>query len=246
MEEYASFTFNRRTFLIGAMSSALALSYSGCKRNQDYDLPEVPKTLEERTQYANVKSIAIILDTSTSMDERINGTSKLVSAKRSIKTLLDKCEEHKTEMVINAGLLYFSGFGNVKLASPIESFEYNRLYNSLQRLSTHGSTPLGLGLITAKRELDKTKAGEEYIVLLTDGENTSGEDPLEMLRKINKTDEERHDPKTKVYIVPFGMKEKVHNRLASDGAIVIPADNEEELLNQFRYIGKRIFAEKPE
>ena len=55
---------------------------------------------------------------------------------------------------------------------------------SVLRLRGHGTTDIDLALKAARRELQATNARRRVVILLSDGESTTGDDPIPAARSI--------------------------------------------------------------
>lgn len=107
-----------------------------------------------------------------------------------------------------------------------------------------GDTPIGEAMILAKKDLNRTGFARTHILVLTDGENTTGVDPQRVAEAITGLPE---DSRSSVYFVAFDVAESHFNAVRDAGALVLPASSGSELAQALDYIltGK-ILAEQPE
>jgi len=215
----------------------------GCD-SHNYDIPKVEISDEERVLYGPKKSIALIIDTSGTMDEKVEGIRKLDSAKKSGRTLVDLFYGDKNMRFNNMGLYDLEGISKVVQVVPIDIIDREKLIKGINSLEIHNLTPIGDAFRRAKMDLDLTKAGNEYIILLTDGNSNAGNDPFKQLKVIRARDIEYGNKKTKVFVIPYDMKSKVYEELTKLDVEILPANNEAQLVGEVTEVGKRIAAEK--
>ena len=122
--------------------------------------------------------LIIALDCSRSMLSQDIQPSRLARAKREIYDLLTMLEDDRV------GLVAFSG--TAFLQCPL-TVDYNALHLFLNVLTPDylpmGGTDLNAAVTTALDAFDPKSAADKAIILITDGENTGSQDPLEAARK---------------------------------------------------------------
>lgn len=174
------------------------------------------------------KAIALILDTSGSMDERINGERKIDSAKKALNKILDDYSDYaKNNPKIKIGIFSFEGIGSVVNNVEINDFDYRKLLLCVDSLKAYSNTPIGISLAYAERELDKTGLPSKYIVLLSDGMNNVGRNPREVFNSI--VESNKNDVETKLYVVAFNTDASYFSELEKLGAKIYSANSGEEL-----------------
>lgn len=135
---------------------------------------------------AAADQIEIILDASGSMKEGLDGREKIAIARESLKEVLNKipAESH----------IGFRAFGHnlghkdpntctdTELLFPIGKVDRQKLDETIQKINVRGETPLAYSL---------EKAGDDFaadvkktVVLLSDGKETCGGDPVAVLKKL--------------------------------------------------------------
>ncbi len=219
--------------------AALVLALVGCGSATDeqgikdvYDTtPAIVRQIDNKR-----KSVAFILDTSNSMDYRLNGERKIDIAKKSLDEILKIYKQYNDATGnIEAGLFYFSSEGMmsvVKNLVPIGKFDYNKLTEKFDKLTPQTGTPLGVALAYSERELDTKATGTKNIVLLTDGENSVGKEPYDIWKQILETNTKTGDSPTNLYVVAFNIKEnlkKYFDGLKELDVIVYEAKDASEL-----------------
>ncbi len=88
-----------------------------------------------------------------------------------------------------------------------------------------GKTAIGEGLREARRELYRSGCMSKHILVITDGENTTGVDPEKMAREIFMKSEGR----VKLYFVAFDTDPKKFAFLRAVGGEVLSAKGESQL-----------------
>ncbi len=140
--------------------------------------------------------IVMLLDLSSSMQEPMERVSQPPSGSTAGKTRLEATKEaiktfvrHRRDDRI--ALIVFSD--NAYVVSPL-TFDYDYLLRYIdlvddQMLRGEGMTAIGDGLALSNYLLDRQSRSAEHrnrvIVLFTDGENTKGRDPIEVMKETN-------------------------------------------------------------
>jgi len=117
-------------------------------------------------------SFMIILDTSSSMGDLIDGDLKIDIAKDVILDLLDNLPEGAL-----VGIRTFGGCGNSRLIAPIAALERDLLKAEVQGLGSGGATPIALALELAEGDFEAVP-DPKLILLVSDGMETCGGDPV--------------------------------------------------------------------
>ncbi len=233
---------------LAAGSLALLLTSFGCKHTDEQDVGDyydvTPKNV--RSLKSAEKDIAIIVDTSGSMNDQVDDEKKIVTAKRNLNDMLEGIRDYQQKMQneIKAGLFYFDD-GVVKRSLPISDFDYSRLTTAVNKLEPDGSTPLGYALAYAERELDKHGSGHKSIILLTDGENTVGRNPDQIFSLIQSTNALYGDSQTTLYVVAYDTDKNNFAKLEQLGAKVYEARSASELTSVLTTIKRDILPEAP-
>ncbi len=233
---------------LAAGSLAVLLAGSGCKHTDEQGVDDyydvTPR--EVRPLKSAEKDIAIIVDTSGSMNGRVDDEKKIVAAKRNLNDMLEGIREYQRKMQneIKAGIFYFDD-GVVKRSLPIADFDYSRLTTAVNKLEPDGGTPLGYALAYAERELDKHGSGQKSIILLTDGENTVGRNPDHIFSLIQSTNVLYGDSQTTLYVVAYDTDKDNFAKLEQLGAKVYEARSASELTSVLTTIKRDILPEAP-
>lgn len=136
---------------------------------------------------AQVKEIEIILDCSRSMLDSVEGGKKLDLAKASIISVLGQLPAD-----VAIGLRVFSSTpvtGNVNesckdsiLLVPIHTGSRQPLIAQLMSLQANGATPIGYSLQEAARDFAPSGDVQKTIILVSDGAETCGLDPVAVVK----------------------------------------------------------------
>jgi von Willebrand factor type A domain len=129
------------------------------------------------------KSILFILDTSGSMDNLTNDKKykKIDAAKIALKSVLEKS---KGSQKVEWGVLTFAECRATPISVPFTS-DTSTVYKALDQMKAHGGTPLAKAILKADEYSRKNARYEKVeIVLLTDGMETCGGNPVRASKQI--------------------------------------------------------------
>lgn len=137
------------------------------------------------------KNIVVIFDASGSMNEILNGEKKIDIAKKSLDAYIDSISSD-----VNMSLLAYGHVGSNKVAdkaiscSTVEEKYFLGPVNpavikeKVRTISAKGWTPITHALEKANAILATHPGDENRILLVSDGEETCGGNPLEIARKV--------------------------------------------------------------
>ncbi len=134
-----------------------------------------PRTSEENSKTKSAEGIDIVMavDVSTSMLSRDLKPNRLEATKIVAANFIKDRPNDRLGLVVYAGESYTQ--------TPLTS-DHKIVLNSLKEVSNGkiaDGTAIGMGLATAVNRLKESEAKSKVIILLTDGENNSGEiDPI--------------------------------------------------------------------
>jgi hypothetical protein len=113
---------------------------------------------------------------------------------------------------------------------------------AVRKMSASGDTPIGNAMIDAKAELDATGLSRRHMLVITDGENTTGYAPGDVAEAIARLPQEG---RPSVYFVAFDISADRFKTVRDAGGLVLEASNEEDLTRTLDFVltGK-ILAEK--
>ena len=136
-------------------------------------------------QNEKVDNILIIVDSSRSMLQLTSdGKEKLWSAKAALNKLVDKLPDD-----INVALMVFghrekNKCDDIEIVLPLTPLDKASIREKLEALKPTGVTPLMASLDLAAEHLEKFD-GKSIILLLTDGQETCGGDPVKLASNIS-------------------------------------------------------------
>ena len=151
-------------------------------------------------------SVAILLDQSGSMKDRPasnDGERKYLIARRALAEVLAQTDSFVTRQPgfpVNVGLYTFDS--DVETILPIAPFDRASLERALDGLrAPRGSTAIGDAMAVATADLYRAGTIRKYLLVVTDGENTTGRSPETVAREITR----RSEGAVKVFLVAFDV-----------------------------------------
>ncbi len=236
--------------LFGALVPWLVACEVNGRRNRNRDVPrdepESAATYQADVEEGLGAAVAILVDTSGSMRQDAPGDTrpKYEVAQAALEAMLEATEAFiakRPDFPIKIGLYSFSS--NVRTLMPIQPYDRAAIRTSLAGLPRPGGgTAIGEALRTARPDLYRAGVFRKYLLVVTDGENTSGRSPDDVARDIF----QKSEGAVQIYFVAFDTNPQKFAFLKEVGGDVIGAGTGGELrtaLDQV-YQGK-ILAEAP-
>jgi hypothetical protein len=191
-------------------------------------------------------AVAILVDTSGSMRERVEGDSrpKYVVAREALEAMLDATDTFiakRPDFPIKIGIYSFSS--SVRRLRPIQGYDRAAIAAALDDLPRPGGgTAIGDAMRVARPDLYHAGVFRKYILVVTDGENTTGRSPDDIAREIWS----KSEGAVQVYFVAFDTSPEKFAFLKGVGGDVLGAGTGAELRQALDgiYQGK-ILAEAP-
>ena len=191
-------------------------------------------------------AVAILVDTSGSMRDKAPGDSrpKYVVAQEALEAMLDATDAFvakRPDFPIKIGVFSFSS--SVRTLQSITAYDRTAIRSALSRLpAPGGGTAIGEALREARPQLYRAGVFRKYLLVVTDGENTSGRSPDDVVREISR----KSEGAVQVYFVAFDTSPEKFAFLKEVGGDVIGAGTGVELRQALDgiYQGK-ILAEAP-
>lgn len=198
-------------------------------------------------------ALAIVYDTSGSMKDPVltadgRRAAKWIIGNRALEQIVSRVEHFATNSTppktIHAGLYVFRGTGAAE-AVKFAPFQPQAMRDWVKSYRGPDSgTPLGVTIEAASRALMNSKLTAKHILVVTDGINTSGPDPVVVVPKINKASESKGSP-IFIHFVAFDIDAKVFAPLKKLGVTVVGAADEKQLGQQLEFIvEEKILLEK--
>jgi len=192
-------------------------------------------------------AVAIRVDTSGSMrdDAPGDGRPKYVVAREAIEAMLDATDAFiakRPDFPVKIGIYSFSS--SVRVLRPIQRYDRAALRQALANLPrAGGGTAIGEALAEARPDLYRAGVFRKYLLVVTDGDNTSGRNPERVAREVFR----KSQGAVQVYFVAFDTTPQKFAFLKEVGGDVIGAGTGAELHKALDgiYQGK-ILAEAPD
>ena len=174
-------------------------------------------------------AVAILVDTSGSMRDAAEGDPrpKYVVAQQAIEAMLDATDAfiaRRPDFPIKIGVYSFSS--SVRTLRSIQPYDRDSVRVALSKVpQPGGGTAIGEALREARPDLYRAGVFRKYLLVVTDGENTSGRSPDEVVREISR----KSEGAVQVYFVAFDTSPEKFAFLKEVGGDVIGAGTGAEL-----------------
>ena len=199
----------------------------------------------------NDLAVAIVYDTSGSMKDTVAGRGgvrepKYVVANRALAAIVDKLEKVNTAgpRKVQCGLFTFRDKGG-KETVKLGPLDAPALRNWLATFSKpDGGTPIGGAVADATNALWKIRADSRHILVITDGENTVGAKPDEVLPKLQEQCL-KNGLVVHFHFLAFDVDAKVFGGIKKFGATLVGASDEAQLNQKLNFLlEEKILLEK--
>lgn len=129
---------------------------------------------------------------------------------------------------VHVGLIEFSQRppSSAREVIPLSPADPARAADALAKLRPDGGTPIGEAVIAAIHALDGSGLTRRHLLVITDGENTDGREPEDVMRVLARRPEQR---RPSVYFVAFDVSASRFNAVREAGGLVLAAANAVEL-----------------
>lgn len=203
--------------LIGA-ASTVALTSALLANEPTSPAPSTPNSATNLPRQTTV----LILDGSNSMWGQINGVNKIVTARESIRTLLESAEGN-----IEFGLLTYgskgtqAGCADFNLAIKPENYDLVKLLKEVYKLKPKGRSPIAASLKEAAKHLPTENA---HILLVSDGLESCKGDPCATAKALVDA-----NPSLQIDVVGFRADKEAQLECIAEngrGAFVVATDTE--------------------
>jgi len=198
-------------------------------------------------------ALVIVYDTSGSMREMVTTATgkkspKYIIGNRALEQIIARIDHYATNSpvvrTVHAGLCIFDG-REPRAAVPFGPFQSARMLDWIKNYpGPNSGTPLGSAIQAASRPLLASKLSQKHILVITDGQNTIGPDPIAIVPNVQKSAEKGGTP-IYVHFVAFDIDAKVFSPLKKLGVTVVGAADETQLNQQLEFIlEEKILLEK--
>jgi hypothetical protein len=201
-------------------------------------------------------ALAIVYDTSGSMKDMVPSSKgaaapKYVIANRALLAIVKQIQTFATNGTPDAPRKVYTGLftfdkGGAKEVVKMGPFDADAIKNFANGFSTpNGNTPLGNSLRTAAQAVLDSPASRKHVLVITDGMNTSGPDPADVLPEIHRR-ADRKQSLVFVHFIAFDVNASVFEGVKKQGASVAAAADETQLNSQLDFIlQNQILLERP-
>jgi hypothetical protein len=219
-------------------------SSSGAKATRAADTTEAP--YQSDVDEGLGAALAILIDTSGSMHELAPGDPrpKYIVAQQALTEMLDATDAFvakRPDFPIKIGIYSFSS--HVRMIRPILPYDRSAIRQALAAVPPPGGgTAIGEALHEARPALYHAGVFRKYLLVVTDGNNTSGRSPDDVAREIW----DKSQGAVQIYFVAFDTSPEKFSFLKDVGGDVIGAGTGPDLRKALDgiYQGK-ILAEAP-
>jgi hypothetical protein len=190
--------------------------------------------------------LAIVYDTSGSMREAVRDRSgksapKYQIANNALMMVVDRLAAfHKThaDLPLRTSLVVFSNNGG-RDAVPFGEFDAERFRVWIRGFAQpSGATPLGNAIREAAQPLLRADLQHKHILVITDGQNTSGPDPATVIPGL-RAELAKKGGRLGIHFVAFDVAAKVFEPVKKLDATVVSAADEKQLDEQLSMILER-------
>jgi Mg-chelatase subunit ChlD len=219
-----------------------AIVLNGFEEKNVFFTPSIKELIEKGKAEEEQLNLELVLDTSGSMNEKINEERKIDSAKRAANNFVSSISN------VKMALRVFGQGNNSDECIPSEliyelgALDSIKATQKINKLTPQGKTPLAEALINAVNDLKEVN-GEKAIVLVSDGKETCE-------GNIDEASEKAKNAGIKVYTVGFDIDETGKNELKEiakkTNAEYFDAGNADELIEALQKISRTLKITKAE
>lgn len=231
------------------LTLAVVLATIACGTDRDQSRRPVYDDVPYQAEFEESlgAAVAILIDTSGSMKAPApggDGRPKYEVAHDALEAMLDATDAFiakRPDFPIKIGVYSFSS--NVRRLQPIAAYNRDELRRALASVpSPGGGTAIGEALAAARPDLYRAGVFRKYLLVVTDGENTSGRPPDQVVREIFA----KSEGGVQTYFVAFDTSPGAFGFLKEAGGDVFGAGTSDELRKALDGVYQgRILAEAP-
>lgn len=187
------------------------------------------------------------LDRSGSMSSKIGNQRKIDISKGAMRQVFAQVNDYvrtHPEKKVKVGLCSFNS--QVDLLQPLEAFDMNKLQQAIQPMEPSGGTAIGFALQRSLKELMKSGDETKAILVMTDGENTSGVVPERVVQaiKTNANTQKAPTADVEMYLIAFDVAAKQFESVENAGAIVVESRDQKSLEGIMSSLVDQVLLEK--
>jgi Mg-chelatase subunit ChlD len=182
-------------------------------------------------------AFAVLLDTSGSMEG-----DKLRVAKQSVLTIVQQAADFSTQRHIPVEMTVYHFAALPEIVIPMGKPAPAAAADKVNAMTANGATGIGEAVIRATRQLNDSGYTNTHILLVTDGENTSGTTPEAVARAFKDLPD---GLRPSVYLVAFDVNASVFQPVKEAGWAIYPAADGTQLHQTLdQIVGGQILLEK--
>ncbi len=207
-----------------------------------------PTTLTATPTRTDGTAVYLLIDVSGSMNEQVANASgakeqKIAIARRAaldVYKAVAKYAEERKDHPMRIAVAAFSG--QTVNVVPMGKPDVALAERAIAGLHTNGDTAIGDAVVEAQKALDATGLRSQHILVVTDGENTSGKSPVSVATAIKALPETL---RPNVYVVAFDVKASVFDGVKAQDWQVFSAKDGKELSQRLdEVVGGHILIER--
>lgn len=188
------------------------------------------------TSAANVRDVALVLDISGSMAERLGNGSRISALKDAVNIFLDELAESSPLAQVSLNVYATTSFPITQLTD-----DFSTVRRQVNALPANGFTAIGLGLRTGVNSLRSDPNTRPFaaktIILMTDGNHNTGVNPLVAVREAAANNMTVHT----ITFSPDANQALMRRvALSTQGGLHFHADDAQDLNQVFRDIAKNL------
>lgn len=226
---------------IVAVLALLSLALEGCDdaANKAASQEQIRARVTPATKPAGKDGIAfvILLDTSGSMEG-----NKLGVAKQCVLSIVQQAADFSAQRHVPVEMAIYHFAALPELVVPMGKPDPAGAEGKVNAMAANGATGIGEAVIHATRQLNDSGYVATHILVVTDGENTSGVAPETVARAFKELPDSL---RPNVYLVAFDVNASVFNQVKEAGWLVYPAADSAQLRKTLdQIVGGQILLEK--
>lgn len=190
-------------------------------------------------------NILFIFDASGSMQQTMEGKPKLKIAKEVLSALVGDLPKDAKVGLEAYGHREKTGCDDIEIVVPVGKLDVDVIKQKINSLEALGNTPIASALEMGA-DVVRGLSGKKTIILISDGEETCGGDPVGVTEKIKK----EFGVDVAIHVIGFDVSEKEKQQLSgiaqAGGGKYYSADNVNQLVAAFDEVVKKEILGAPE
>ncbi len=191
------------------------------------------------TSSAEDKTI-IVFDASGSMWRKVDGKTKIESAKQTLENLVNNWDQNKQLGLLAYGHRKKGDCNDIETIVPIGKVDKGRMISAVNKINPKGKTPISAAIKKAAEELKFTE-DSATVILISDGKETCNADPCKTAADIEKL-----GVNFTAHVIGFDVDKETGEQLKciakNTGGQYFPANNAEQLNEALEKVAKQLTA----